>query len=165
MQQTVFSFVFPHTSKFSPSSTETICKSGPWPLLEKNLSFLPLSIQNLAQQEQDPWTVFWRGLCSEHLNTLILFVSHKEERLWDTSVGVIYLWRSLTGILQEHRGLCHGKDEHCVPADSEELRTNTNQSLFGALELLASVTTATSSELFQIKKEGSSLFFCTCLGG
>lgn len=34
------------------------------------------------------------------------------------SVEVICLQRSLTGILREHRGLFHGKDKHCVPADS-----------------------------------------------
>lgn len=79
------------------------------------------------------------------------------------NVGVIYLQRSLTGILQEHRGLCQGKDEHCAPEDYDEQKTNANQSLFGELELLAAVTTATKSELCQIKKEGSALFLC--LGG
>lgn len=76
------------------------------------------------------------------------------------NVGVICLQRSLTGILQEHRGLCHGKDEHCVTEGSDEQRANANQSLFGALELLAAVTTATKSELCQIKREGSALFLC-----
>lgn len=129
------------------SSIEITQNPSLWALLEKNCLFSHLSIQILAQWESDPRTAFWSGVCSECWNTLILFISHKEETPWDTSVGVIYLESSQTGILKEHvlkeiyAMARRGRTLYSSRLSGEQ-RTN---ALFGAPMYLAAETTETGS--------------------